>query len=112
MPENGGEGFGAPSSDSVQWTNLRSVWKQIAIDLVGKLQVPSGQGHRFIWTMVDLCTCWVEAIPQKYLTVEVIADALLSTFCCMGFPDVILSDNGTQFVSRTTSIKHFLMVNK
>lgn len=28
-------------------------------------------------------------------------DALLSVFFLMGFPDVILSDSGTQFVSRT-----------
>lgn len=32
---------------------------------------------------------------------EDIADTLMSVFCHMGFPDVILSDNGTQFVSKT-----------
>lgn len=62
---------------------------------------PSDRGYRFILTMVDLCMRYVEAIPLKYTAVEDVADALMSVFCQMGFPDIILSDNGSQFISYT-----------
>lgn len=44
---------------------------------------------------------YVEAIPLKYTAVEDVADALMSVFCQMGFPGIILSDNGSQFISYT-----------
>lgn len=52
--------------------------------------------------MIDICTRWVECIALKFYTSEVIAESLYSIFCRMGFLDIILSDNGSHFVSRTT----------
>lgn len=95
------DGKKRPSLAPLQLTMLASrPWEKIAIDIVGEIHRPSAQAHRFIFTMVDLCSRYVEAIPVKYISVEDVADTLMSVFCPMGFPDIILSDNGSQFISR------------
>lgn len=75
--------------------------KKIAINIVRELKIASGRGQLVIFNDVDIFSLWVEIIPLKCLTVEDIADGLLSIFCCMDVPDVTLADNGTQFVFRT-----------
>ena len=71
---------------------------KIAIDIVGPLN-QSKNKHRFILTAVDMCTRWPEAVPLKNITAGEVQDALVSIFTRMGFPAIILSDNGSQFTS-------------
>lgn len=68
-----------------------------ATDIVGPLSTK--QGYCYISNCVDLCRHWVEAIPLKYLTHKEVADAFTPIFCRVGFPDVLLMDNNSQFVS-------------
>lgn len=82
------------------WCTQLRLSPRFLINIVGELRVQSGRGHRFILTMVDLCTRWVEALPLKYLTMEDVTDALISIFYRMEFPDVTLSENVSY--SRTT----------
>lgn len=87
--------------------------KKIAINMVGEQRVPSGRELRYILTIIDLYTLLVEVPLLKYLTVEDVADALLSIVCRIGFHDVILSDNRPQFVSRTMrSFTDMLSINQ
>lgn len=79
-------------------------FEKIAIELVGEIVPRSDRGHRFISTVNDTCTRWVECVPLKFYKSEVIAESLYSIFCRMGFLYIILSDNSSQFVSRTTKI--------
>lgn len=51
-------------------------------------------------SIIDTCFRWVEAVPLKYTNSEDVAKALFSVFGRMWFPDVILSDKGSLFVSR------------
>ena len=71
---------------------------KIAIDIVGPLNITKSR-NRYILTIVDLCTRWPEAIPLKTVTTEEVQNALLTVFYRMGFPETILSDNGSQFTS-------------
>ena len=73
-------------------------FKRVAIDLVGPL-VRTRSGCSHILVLTDYATRWVEAIPMKATTSPHVAEALLSIFCRLGFPDEIVSDNGPQFVS-------------
>ena len=73
-------------------------FEKLAIDIVGPL-TQTRKKNRYILTAVDICTRWPEAIPLKNITATEIQDALLSIFTRMGFPEVILSDNGAQFTS-------------
>lgn len=71
------------------------------MDLVAEIVPAFARGHRYILCLIDTCTRWVECIPLKYATTPEKAEGLCSIFCCMGFPDVIRSGNGSQFVLRT-----------
>src|SRR5206468_11227469 len=48
------------------------------------------------------CTRCVEAVPLKSLTAKELCDSLLSIFCRIGIPRVIISDNGTNMVAGLT----------
>lgn len=74
-------------------------FEKVAIDLVGPLSPPSEQGHRYILTLIDVATRFPEAVPMKDISSISVAEALMSIFARLGFPKVILSDQGTQFNS-------------
>jgi len=83
-------------------------FEKVAIDLVGPLAPPSEQGHRYILTLVDLATRFPEAVPLKDISSVSVAEALLSIFARLGFPKVILSDCGAQFLSELMKQFHAL----
>ena len=74
-------------------------FKRVAIELVGPFSPPSEQGHRYILTLVDFAKRYPEAAPLKNIDTKTVAEALVNTFCCLGVPEEILGDLGTQFVS-------------
>jgi Integrase zinc binding domain/SCAN domain/Integrase core domain len=79
-------------------------FSQIAIDIVGPLPICSSTGSRFILTVLDLCTHYPEAIPLKQHTARDVAQALSQVFSHFGFPQEIVSDQGTDFMSELMQI--------
>ena len=77
---------------------------QIAIDVVGPLPTCKTTENRFILTVLDLCTHYPEAIPLKHHTAQDVARSLGTVFCRFGFPQEILSDQGSEFVSELMQI--------
>merc|ERR1711895_275075 len=69
-----------------------------AIDLIGPLPV-TDKKHRFVLTLIDYATRWVEAIPLKETCTTTVAEELLNIFSRVGLPLVFLSDGGSQFTS-------------
>ena len=69
-----------------------------AIDLAGPFE-NSHRGNHYLMVMVDICTKFVilKAIPDK--TSLTIAEELINVFCDFGFPRILQSDNGTEFVN-------------
>ena len=113
MPENRQEGRG-----SVKKVPLGSLplidtpFKRVAVDIVGPRAPPSEAGHRYILTLVDYATKYLEAVPLKKITTEAVAVALLDIYSRVGIPEEVQTDQGTQFmsecmqeVSRLLSIK-------
>ena len=87
-------------------------FKRVAVDIVGPIAPPSEAGHRYILTLVDYATRYLEAVPLKKITTEAVAEALLDIYGRVGIPEEVLTDQGTQFmsecmqeVSRLLSIK-------
>ena len=74
-------------------------FKRVAIDPVGPISPPSEEGHRYILTLVDFATRYLEAVPLKTIDTETVAEALVNIFSRLGVPEEILSDFGAQFVS-------------
>jgi hypothetical protein len=72
--------------------------EHMAIDLAGPFPVQS-DGNEFLLIVVDVCTRFVilEPIPNK--ATLTIAKALFRLFSIIGFPRVLQSDNGREFVS-------------
>ena len=87
-------------------------FEKVAIDLIGPIEPPSTEGHRYILTLMDYATRYPEAAALKDKTAETVANALISFFSRLGIPKEILSDQGRQFTSeimknicKTLSIK-------
>ena len=110
MPEDKGS---VPKVPLQKMPLIDKPFKRVAIDLVGPIRLPSEEGHRYILTLVDFETCYPEAVPLRNIDTEIKAESLVNIFSCLGVPEEILSDLGTQFVSdwmkevtRLLSIKH------
>jgi len=77
---------------------------RVAIDIIGPLPVCQVSGNRFILTVLDLCTHYLEAIPLKHHTAADVAQALCTVFSRFGFHQEILSDQGSDFISELTQV--------
>ena len=75
-------------------------FRRVAVDLVGPISPPSEKGHRYILTLVDYATRYPEAVPLKNIETETVAEALLDMYSRLEIPEKVLSDLGTQFVSK------------
>ena len=70
------------------------------MDLVGPISPPSEKGHRYILTLADYATRYPEAVSLKNIETETVAEALMDMYSRLGIPEEVLSDLGTQFVSK------------
>ena len=101
-----GKGRRIPPAPLVSVPLMSEPWTRIAIDIVGPLPPCPKTGNRFILTCIDMASHYPEAIPIKRHTAEDIANALAQIFAHFGFPEEILSDQGTKFMSEL--IQHFV----
>jgi hypothetical protein len=68
---------------------------RISIDIVGPLPITS-KGNRFVLTVVDHSTRWVEAYPMPEHKSTDVVRALLDFFSRFGIVDEILHDLGSR----------------
>jgi hypothetical protein len=93
----------------------KKAFGRVHVDLIGQIgDVPTADGNRYIM----MCTCprtrWAEAFAIPNKEAKTVARVLLEEmFCRYGFPEVLTSDQGTEFVNRVVdgvnellSIKH------
>ena len=59
---------------------VKSPWFQIGIDYIGPLSPPANDGSRFILTVSDYFTKWVEAIPTQDKMASTVANALFKVW--------------------------------
>ena len=72
----------------------------VAMDVIGPLP-DSTSGHKYILTMVDMATRWVEAVPLREISAQTIANAFFIEWCCRyGPPQQVLTDQGSNFESK------------
>ena len=61
----------------------------------------SARGYRFVLVLVDYATRYPEAVPLRTISAKSVAQALFQVISRVGIPKEILTDQGTQFMSRT-----------
>ena len=77
---------------------VETPYYMVCVDLVGPLSPPS-ERHRFILTVIDICTRFPNAVPLKDIHTSTLAEALIGIFSRVGIPQRIHSDRGSQFTS-------------
>ncbi|XP_060211814.1 uncharacterized protein LOC132639380 [Lycium barbarum] len=66
------------------------------MDVIGPIEPPASNGHRFILVAIDYFTKWVKASTYKAVTKKVVADFARNNIVCrFGIPESIITDNTT-----------------
>jgi hypothetical protein len=74
-------------------------WQTIAVDFM-RPYATTREGNKYIIVVTDLFTSWVEAFPVKGATTKTTVKLLENeVFCRWGYPQAVITDNGTQFRS-------------
>ncbi|XP_015281060.1 PREDICTED: uncharacterized protein K02A2.6-like [Gekko japonicus] len=92
-----------PHATPQAWESSGKPWARLHIDFAGPLQ-----GQMFL-IVVDAMSKWLEVVHMKSTTSLAVIHALRRLFATHGLPDVIVSDNGPQFVSE--EFRYFLTSN-
>ena len=74
-------------------------FQRVAVDLVCPIEPRTSSGKRYILTLVDYATRYLEAVALPTIDTECVAEAFLDMFSRIGVPWEMLSDLGTQFTS-------------
>ena len=78
---------------------IKRPFLRCATDLIGPLEMTEKK-NRYILTLIDYATRWVEATPLKDITAEVIVEELMVFFSRIGIPSELLSDGGPQYTAQ------------
>ena len=96
-----------PRHEPIPWEQPRGPWSRLHIDFAGPLDGVS------YFVLVDAYSKWPEVVPLSHATSSSTTSTLRRIFSVHGIPDVIVSDNGTQFASalfsefcRSLNIQH------
>ncbi|KRZ34848.1 Uncharacterized protein T4C_5859 [Trichinella pseudospiralis] len=84
-----------PHAPVHKWESPRIPWTRIHVNLAGPIY-----GKNFL-IVVDSFSKWLEVRQLKNTTSESVISCLRQIFSIHGLPDIIGSDNGTQFTSHT-----------
>src|SRR6218665_3957417 len=99
-----GKGASPQMAPLVNLPVIGSIFSKIAVDIVGPLTPCTGSGNRFILTVIDFASHFPLAFPLKTHTAAEVVRCLISVFTLFGFPDEILSDCGSEFMSELTQL--------
>ena len=72
--------------------------RRIHVDIQGPLPV-TFSGNRYIISYIDAFSKWIEAYPLQSTTSDIIADTLADFISRHGIPSVLITDQGSNFMS-------------
>ena len=75
-------------------------FQRVAMDIFGPLK-RTKSGNKYVLVVMDYATKWPEAFPLKNTSTETLLDCLVEMTARLGIPEEVLSDNGSNFVSKT-----------
>ena len=92
---------GGPGVPPTRPVSANGPWSVVSIDTL-ELGV-SRSGYRYVLVCIDHFTKWVEVVPMKRHCSAEVAAAMVSICSRWGAPEVVRSDNGTEFVNAIVS---------
>ena len=78
---------------------IREPLKRIAMDIVGPLK-RTKKGNKYILVLMDYATKWPEAFPLRNILTETGVECLVQVTARLGVPQELLTDNGSNFMSK------------
>ncbi|XP_016555707.2 uncharacterized protein K02A2.6-like [Capsicum annuum] len=74
-------------------------WSFIAwgIDVIGPIEPPASNGHRYILFAIDYFIKWVKVISYRAVTKKMVEDFVKNLICQFGVLESIITDNGANF---------------
>lgn len=81
------------------------VWHLVGMDLIGPF-TPSHEGFKFVLTMTDYFSKYVEAVPIVDKSAISVASAIYKVYCRQGSPVHIITDQGKEFVNQVCILEH------
>ncbi len=78
---------------------MQEPFSRVILDCVGPLPRTTS-GHVYLLTLMCASTRYPEAVPLRSLKAKAVVKALIMFFSTFGFPQVIQTDQGTNFMSR------------
>lgn len=82
----------------LQPISIEAPFKKWRMDFIGDISDPSSVGHKWILVATDYFTKWVEAIPTKKATHQIVMEFLFNQIICrFGVPINIVADNAMCF---------------
>ena len=87
---------------------IKKPFQRIAMDIIGPF-LRSNNGNKYILTICDYAMRYLEAIPIPNTEAITIAKELVSVIARVGIPDKILTDQGSNFMSRLLQEMYLLL---
>ena len=75
-------------------------FQRVAMDIFRALK-RTKSGNKYVLVVMDYATKWPEAFPLKNTSTEMLLDCLVEMTAKLGIHEEVLSDNGSNFVSKT-----------
>ena len=75
------------------------VWYLVGMDLIGPFR-PTAMGYKFVLTMTDYFSKYVEAVPIKDKSAVSVARGIYEVYCRQGAPVHVISDQGKEFINQ------------
>ncbi|UYV82251.1 K02A2.6-like [Cordylochernes scorpioides] len=98
------ESASMPPSTISEWTWPEKPWHRLHLDLAGPFM------GRMFMVLVDAYTKWLEIVIIKDFTSRTIIGHLREIFARFGLPEILVIDNGRQFVS--SEFEEFTTINR
>ena len=93
-----------------RFPNTRIPFQRTNIDIIGPLPITDEHEYRYILVIKEPITQWIEAVPLPDKTAETVTHAIINNlYNVHGIPNVIITDNGTEFVNNTAALVHELL---
>jgi len=90
-----------PKNSENYATPAEAPFVRVGLDLIGPLYV-TNNNNQYIVVLVDYFTGWVEAESHKRIESKDIIKFLSTVFSRHGIPELLITDNGPQFISAQT----------